>query len=252
LVLVIVLIVMVLGLTAVATQGTGENAITVRLVRGQPNNLAPAFSKPLNLQPNPAKPAPAAAPALKVEGPAAYAPSPFPTIVYENFEGVWPTGLWSTFDNNGSFGGDVCWDDENWIAYAGQWSGWPAGNCADGLDPNFSFYPNDMESWATFGPFSLEDRRKANLTFQYWNESEFGFDFFLWCASPDNFTYYCKGRTGDSNGWKPGELSLKKVPGYGSMLDDPDVWIGFIFFSDFSIVDDGAFIDNVRLHVKGN
>jgi hypothetical protein len=251
LILVILLFALVLGVTAVAAQGSSgaERLGTARLVRGEAY-IPPAFEKPLDLQPNAPKPAPAAAPTLKVDGPAAYAPQPFPTILNETFEGVWPTGLWSTFDNNGSFGGTICWNDESWIAYSGSWSGWPAGGCADGLDPNFDLYANNMDSWATYGPFSLAGRKKANLSFRFWNESEVDFDFFYWCASPNGVDYYCKSRSGDSNGWINVKLNLKKVPGYGSFLGDSSVWIAFVFQTDGSVVDDGPFVDNVKLVVK--
>lgn len=163
------------------------------------------------------------------------------TFMTETFEGIWPNGLWSTFDNNGSTGGEVFWDDENWIAHSGSWSGWPAGGGANGLDPNSYYYANDMDSWATYGPFDLSGYTYAELDFWYWNRSESGFDPFYWAASPDDGTYYGDYVWGDSGGWQHVEFDLSAYAG------DPSVWIAFIFQSDSTNTWDGPFVDDVAL-----
>ncbi len=163
------------------------------------------------------------------------------TLMTETFEGAWPNGLWSTFDNNGSTGGAVFWDDENWIAHSGYWSGWPAGGGANGLDPNFDFYANDMDSWAVYGPFDLSGYPYAELDFWYWNRSESGFDPFYWAASGDGGSFVGDFVWGDSGGWQHVEFDLS---GY---LGDTDVWIAFIFQSDSTNTWDGPFVDDVAL-----
>lgn len=171
--------------------------------------------------------------------------------VKEGYEGVWPAGSWFTFDNNGGTGGNVCWDDDDWIHKKGSWSAWAANGCADGLDPAVFYYPNDMDSWMVYGPFSTSGAKSANLKFNYWNQSELGWDYLYWCASADGSSWYCFYHTGTTaNKWKTGKINLKSVPGYGNMLGDPSVYIAFVFQSDGSVVDDGAFVDEVLLTVK--
>ena len=163
------------------------------------------------------------------------------TLMTEGFEGLWPDGLWTTYDNNGTTGGDVCWDDENWIAHSGGWSGWAAGGCANGLDPNFDYYPNDMDSWARYGPFDLSGYPNAELDFWYWNRSEAYFDPFYWSASGDGVNFVGDYVWGDSGGWQHVVFDLSGYAG------DSSVWIAFVFQSDFSNVDDGPFVDDVAV-----
>ena len=247
-----VLLVTILGVllvaTAVAAQGSGGHYGTAVRVRGQ------AYVAPAGVKPN--SPAPAAkqilpasnAAKLAIAQPAAA--GPFVYRLHETFEGDWPTGDWYTYDNNGSTGGDVCWDDENWIAFQGMWSGWPAGGCTDGLDANIDYYPNDMDSWAVVGPFSTEHAKSGWVQFKWWNQSEEDYDYFSWCASVDNSTFYCKTFSGDSEGWRNGRLNLRGMPFYGNMLGEEQVWVAFIFTSDYSNVDDGPFVDQVRIVVR--
>lgn len=171
--------------------------------------------------------------------------------VKETFEGVWPNGNWTTFDNNGPLGGDVCWDDESYLPHKGLWSAWAAGGCADGLDPATNWYVDDMESWMVNGPFTTKRATTGVLTFKYQNESEVGFDYLYWCASVDDIIYYCHGHTGSTNGrWRGGKIDLKNVPNYGSMLGEDTVYVAWIFYSDFSITDQGPFVDDVKLKLS--
>ncbi len=171
----------------------------------------------------------------------------------ETFESAWPAGNWATFDENGVLGGDVCWDDEDWIAHKGLWSAWGVGGCADGLNPYTDLYPNDTESWMVYGPFSTKRATTGTLTFKYWNESEFAFDYLYWCASVDGNTYYCKGHTGSTNDrWRGGKIDLQTVPLYGSMLGEDTVYVAWIFYSDYSITDKGPFVDDVKLSLSNS
>lgn len=182
-------------------------------------------------------------------GPVAPAVYPHGTILKEGFEGVWPWGMWRSFDNNGSNYGSYCWDDDDYLPWDGWWSAWVANGCANGLDPQYWYYPNNMDSWMTWGPFDT-GTKGAGFQFRYWARTEPNYDKFYWCASPNNVTYYCNVFSGNSNGWKLGKINLKKVPGYGNMVGDPTVWIGFVFRSDNSVVSDGVFVDAVKVKVK--
>lgn len=169
------------------------------------------------------------------------------TILYEGFEGVWPYGTWYTFDNNGSGNGSYCWDDDNFFPYRGYWSAWPARGCANGLDPEFYYYPTNVDSWMVYGPFSLAGAKKGSLEFRYWNNSERNYDFFWWCASRDRINFYCNRTSGYSGGWKNQKLDFKKVPTIGNILGDSSVWVALIFTSDGNIVSDGPFVDEIYI-----
>lgn len=168
----------------------------------------------------------------------------------EGFEGVWPNGGWIVDDLNGGTGGNVCWDDDDYKHKKGYWSAWAANGCADGVDPQYYYYYNDMASWTDY-LFNTVGAKSGSVKFNYWNNSEYGYDYFYWCASVDYSTWYCKYHTGSTNNkWKTGKINLKKIPGFGSMLGYSYVYVGFGFSSDSSVVYDGAFIDEVAFKVK--
>lgn len=165
------------------------------------------------------------------------------TLLTDGFESVpWPYAGWSLFDSNGTTGGTYYWDDESYRPYRGGWSGWPAGNA---LNPASSAYPNLMRSWMIYGPMNLSDAAQATFTFQYWNKSELNYDWLFWAASPDGSRFYGNWVSGESGGWRPGVIDLSNVPGYGSMLGDASVYIGFYFYSDSTTRDVGPFIDDI-------
>lgn len=245
-----VLLVTVLGLLLLATavsaaQGGGKTGEAVR-VRGQ----APAAHAGVKPAAAPSAPKQLRPPSSAAKmGIAPQAAGPFVYRLHETFEGIWPTPAWNTFDNDPA-GSDVCWDDENWIAFQGAWSGFGAGGCADGVDPNIDYYPDYVDSWAVVGPFSTEGAKSGEVQFKFWSQTEEDYDYFYYCASVDDATYYCKYHTGDSEGWRNGRLNLRGMPFYGNMLGEEQVWVAFIFYSDYSNVDDGTFIDQVRIVVK--
>lgn len=175
--------------------------------------------------------------------------APWFYIVSEGFEGAWPNGSWQAFDNNGATGGFYCWDDDDFWPFSGFWSAWPANGCGNAVDPQFFFYPNNMDSWMTYGPFSLVGTKQAQLNFRYWNDSEKKYDWFYWCASGNGVNYGCK-RVSGYNNWKNVTFKLNNVPLWGDLRGDPSVWIAFIFTSDGSNVNDGPFVDNVVVKVK--
>ncbi|WP_374688783.1 hypothetical protein [Promineifilum sp.] len=170
-------------------------------------------------------------------------------LVKEGFENGFPTGEWLVWDFGGS---GACWGADDYKPKRFAMSAWVAKDCANGVDPEFYYYPNYMSTWMDY-PIDLQGAKKADVRFQYWNKSEFGFDYFVWCASPDyGLNFYCNTHTGSTNNkWRVGALNLANVPGYGSMLGLPGVVVSFGFVSDLSIVDEGAFVDQIKITVKG-
>ena len=105
-----------------------------------------------------------------------------------------------------------------------------------------------MFAWVIYGPFSLTDATAAELTFDWWSDTEYDYDAFFWGASTNGEDYYGNIVTGDWASWTAGELlDLSTVPTLGNLLGKDQVWIAFVFGSDSSITDKGSFVDNVLL-----
>jgi hypothetical protein len=168
-------------------------------------------------------------------------------IMSEGFEGAFPSGSWSVFDDNGSDYGEYYWDDDDYLPHSGGWSAWPANGGADGLDPEYYYYPNNMDSWMVYGPFDLSDANDAELLFYYWNQSEVNWDWFGWYASVNGTNFYGYHVSGNSGGWTYKDFDLTNVPTIGDVTGDSSVWIAFVSTSDGSNVDDGPFVDDIVL-----
>ena len=174
------------------------------------------------------------------------------TIMSEGFEGAFPNSIWRVGDANGSSYGDYYWDDTSYMAYSGYWSAWAARGGANGLNPYFYNYPNNMRSWMTYGPFDLRNTTDAKLTFNFWNRSEANYDYFQWLVSVDGTNFYGYQVSGDSAGWRTVIFDLKAVPGLGNLTGRSSVWISFRFISDSSVTLKGPFVDNVVLQKNVN
>lgn len=169
------------------------------------------------------------------------------TIMSQGFEGVFPPSGWRVLDGNGASNGEYFWDDDDYKPYSGYWSAWLANGGANGLDPQIYYYPNNANSWMIYGPFDLSNATDAELTFRYWNQSELNYDYFGWYASANGMNFYGYRTSGDSGGWSYRNFDLTSVPGLGNLKGDSSVWIAFVFQSDGSVVDDGAFVDEIVL-----
>jgi serine protease AprX len=173
------------------------------------------------------------------------APTPPPdpggwvTIKSEDFEGTFP-GSWDVSDNN-SIGGSYYW---------GKRTCRPSGGGGDGsFLPCGNDYPNNVEGWMVYGPFSLADAGDAELTFKLWLDVEYDYDVVFRGASIDGYVYYGWSATGYSAGWVDSELDLTMVPTLGDLTGEPDVWIALVFFSDSSTAKpEGAYVDDILLH----
>jgi hypothetical protein len=168
------------------------------------------------------------------------------TILGTGFEGAFPGSIWTVYDNDPD-SGRYYWGKRNCKDNGGSYSAWSAG-AGDTTISCGSNYRNDVFAWMIYGPFSLADITAAELTFDWWSDTEFGYDIFFWGASIDGDEYYGTQVTGDFSSWTTGEkLDLSAVPNLGSLLGRNQVWIAFGFGSDGSITDKGSFVDNVLL-----
>ncbi len=179
-------------------------------------------------------------------------PTPTPdgwtTITSENFEANFPRNGWVVHDNQPGYG-QYYWAKRICLPRSGSSSGWAVGGGAEGSPLSCgSYYPNYAYSWLIYGPFNLEGASDAELLFDYWENAEAGFDALFWGASTDNDQYYGQYFSGNSGGWRARNFDLTNVYQLGNLLGQPNVWIAFVFVSDFSITyPEGAYVDNIRL-----
>lgn len=157
------------------------------------------------------------------------------SVFNETFEGIFPGANWTLY-------GDPTWDDTSYDAYEGTWSGW----CADsGVSPE-SGYPNNMNAWMVYGPFSLADATSAQVSFFYKNTSELNFDYFQWFASINGNDFYGYGTSGTQAAWTEQIFDLTAVPTLGNLSGQSEVWFALRFVSDSSIAGlPGAFVDDI-------
>jgi len=161
------------------------------------------------------------------------------TIMSENFEGTFPSGLWTLY-------GNPTWGKDDYKPQSGVYSAWCATSGSLGRDPAKKNYANNMNAWMVYGPFDLTGAVGAELSFNYWLNSETNADFFQWFASTDGNNFYGQQTSGNS-GWANIKFDLSSVPGLGNVCNQPSVWIAFKFVSDSAIAYKGAFVDDVVL-----
>lgn len=172
-------------------------------------------------------------------------------LLNESFEAPnWPSTIggapgWG-FDELGS---PVGWDATTLRHKRGSMSLYSAGYNNDPLvNP---YYDNDMLSTAYY-PMDLQGARRVQVRFQYNSETEYGYDYFLWCVSPDMSTLYCDYHTGSTNDkWRLVQLDSRTNPYLAEALDSPDAVFGVMFYSDFSVTYRGTFVDVARIRAWG-
>lgn len=154
-------------------------------------------------------------------------------VLYEGFEGPFPSGLWSLRDYNGSLGGTYVWNDVPHRAYTGGWSAHPKGGWP---------YTNYMASQMTWGPFSLVGAQKAELRFSFFLISESRYDFLRYGYSCTNgATWTDLSVSGNYVTWRYVVVPLT------SCLGASQVKIRFSFDSDTNIYYEGAYVDDILI-----
>lgn len=162
------------------------------------------------------------------------------TILTEGFEGPFP-GSWSLY-------GSPTWCEETYKQYTGSYSAWCAGSS---LNPNTQNYANNMNAWMVYGPFNLSDVDTACLRFYVWLKTQNNSDFFGWYVSTNGTDFYGYRISGDwagqvgGQGWMCVTLYFNDL--LGDLSDKNQVWIAFIFQSNSTINDKGAFVDAVTI-----
>jgi hypothetical protein len=171
----------------------------------------------------------------------AHTPSSWVTIASEDFEGTFPSSSWLVFDADPGHGGEYYWGRRTCLSSGGSYSGWSVG-AGDTTLSCGSNYPIFTESWMIYGPFSLADASAAELSFDWWSETEEDWDTFFWGASGDGSSFSGYTVSGGWAYWTEGE-----VLDLGSLAGDDSVWIAFRFDSDGLYTGRGSFVDNIVL-----
>lgn len=181
--------------------------------------------------------APTGAPALT--------PAGWQIIMTEDFEGPWPSSGWTVADISND-GYQRYWGRDDFKAYTGAWSVWPASGGAHAVDPEFNVYPDNMDTHMVYGPFNLSDAIDAEVTFSLWYEIEVEYDYFSMAASANGSNYTGLGWWEDTSGgvWEDVTISLADFVGNAS------VWVRWDFSSDDSVGLGGAFMDNITISKK--
>ena len=162
------------------------------------------------------------------------------TIMSENFEGSFPGTIWELL-------GSPTWDDESYNPHNGSRCGWCAGSS---YTPPSSLYQPNMNAWMVYGPFDLSMADDAELNFYYWLDSEQDYDKLEWRASIDDYNYYGHSVSGRARYYQSYSFDLTNVPTLGNLCGQSNVWIAFIFTSDATIQDTGAFLDDIILRIN--
>jgi len=165
-------------------------------------------------------------------------------IAGEGFEGDSPDPLnhWAVYDYGGD-GYDRTWGNTDYLPYWENQSAWPAAGGLNGLDPNYYYYTDNLNSWMIWGPFDFNNAADAFVDFYLRLDTELYYDWFYFGVSVDGSNYDLYYWSGDSEGWIYQPFWLSAYAGYSQ------VWLAFGFTSDETISAgyDGPFVDEINL-----
>ncbi len=151
------------------------------------------------------------------------------TIFSEDFEGSWP-GDWTVEDQEPENGKDY-WGQSDDRAYSGDSSAY----CAEVSDISGQYYDNYMEAFMV-KDVDLGGCDSVTFSYSYWLDCESYYDH-LDVGYSDGLWHTAKSYTGSSGGWVSDNIA---VPSTATQ-------VGFLFYSDYSVTYEGAYIDDVVL-----
>ena len=228
--------------------GKGNHTVTVQLRRGaQTTTSSDTIFLDEGSTPPPGPRTSTHLPMILKNHGTTFPPTPgWTTILVEDFEGTFP-GAWDLSDL-GAGAGDYLWSKSPCRPFAGSNSGWAVGGVNGSGLPCGSNYPDGVQSWMIYGPFSLADATRAGITFQLWLNSQTDHDFVLLGASTDRTQFNGYQYWGDSGGWTEASLDLSAVPTQGDLTGKPEVYVTLVFGSDAGTnLPEGAYADDIVL-----
>lgn len=153
-------------------------------------------------------------------------------VFRDDFEGSFP-GSWQV-------SGNPTWGVETSRANSGTHSLWCAGSSRQPSEG----YVDNMNAWATIGPFDLSTADEVEIEFAAWLAVESGYDFLRVAVSIDGATFSQVLSLTGNNPWQNYPVSLNAYAGSST------VWVAFRFTSDGSVTGEGAYIDDVVLRAR--
>ena len=151
------------------------------------------------------------------------------TIFSEDFEGSWP-GSWTVGDWDPDNGEDY-WGQSDYRARSGNFGAY----CANVSDISGQYYDNDMDAFM-IRDVDLSGYASATLGYSYWLDSESGYDY-LDAGYFDDSWHWVQSHTGHIGSWVSDNITVSSTA----------TQVGFLFHSDGSVTDEGAYIDDVIL-----
>jgi hypothetical protein len=237
-------LVAVLAATFVATAGATEAPSKMVKMKWSGAGELPAGAGPVRRGPNQSENLPPVVPGVSAIPSDARGAASGSTIFYDGFEGS--VASWSP--EGGSY---PTWAFFTHRPYAGQWSAYCAGYTGSSFNDPPGPYFNNMNAWLETGPFDLSAVTSASLDFKLWFDTELNYDKIMYMVSVDDQHFYGFGDSGNSQGWVDRSLDLTNVPTLGNVCGRSNVWIAFIFTSDSTNTDEGAYVDDVRISAGG-
>jgi len=185
----------------------------------------------------------------------------------DNFENDFPGTNWLLAHNaNPGVNNGYTWGQTDVNPYDGQHAVWCAQTNMFPHNPDLQAgtddYPNNSQAWMITGPFDLSDVYSAKLLFKIdqtvepfrnvppadnteigpvdWSAVGFSIDGEWFYLGPDFQFFYTS-----TGGYIHYEINIEEV--IGPLWDKNQVWICFLFFSDYQIGDRGTWIDNVKI-----
>jgi hypothetical protein len=170
-------------------------------------------------------------------------------VMSEDFESTFPSGLWTidTFTTGNWPTVDAIWAPSDCRPNNGTYSAACAAGGTAGV-PCGERYPDSMYTYMAYGPFDLSDASDAYMNFYWWLISEDGWDYFIVTASINGVDFYGIQWTGYNDSWNQYSFDLTSVNVLGDLTGEPQVWVAFIFYSDYIINEtEGAYVDDIEL-----
>lgn len=170
------------------------------------------------------------------------------TLLSDDFEGAFPGEVWSVL----AYPDRPYWG--RWDCWSGDTESHSVGCAAAGPGAVTCGSPHavDMYTWMIAGPFDFSDDAITAV--------ELSGIFEVMAATPGDYAYIGVSRDPEGEGFwgetlgafvfeQTVALDLTDVSGFGSVVGEAEVWVGFLFVSndDFISYTNGAQIDDVRL-----
>ncbi len=168
------------------------------------------------------------------------------TLLDTSFEQVFPRLPWRVSRPPGA--AEVDWGRTTYRASEGRNSIYCAGMGPAAPDEGGPA-PANTASWAIVGPYDLSETTAGTLTFDLWLRTEKYQDVFMWLVSTDGETFNGSARSTDTNGWQTITVDLANWGVAGDVIGEAEVWIAFVYQSDFNNLFEGAYLDEVVLAV---